>query len=91
MDNSRSQLVLKDCYFEDGNSFQAINFGPHNPNSLFLVSNNSFGVNPQWDSKFQSTDPTNVIVKQWNNEIRNTTNIPTRTADNDTSNVINLS
>ena len=91
MDNSRSQLVLKDCYFEDGNSFQAINFGPHNPNSLFLVSNNSFGVNPQWDSKFQSTDPTNVIVKHWNNEIRNTTNIPTRTADNDTSNVINLS
>ena len=91
MDNSRSQLVLKDCYFEDGNSFQAINFGPHNPNSLFLVSNNSFGVNPQWDSKFQSTDPTNVIVKHWNNEIRNTTNIPTRTADSDTSNVINLS
>ena len=74
--DSRSILVLKDNYFAGKNSrFQTISCGKQNQNSLFLVSNNSFGSsNPISYDKLNENDETNITVRAWNNEIRKSAN-----------------
>ena len=68
--NSRSTLILKDNYFAENNGFQAISTGNNPDNSLFMISGNSFGHEIIQD-KLNADDTTNIIVKAWNNEVRN--------------------
>lgn len=71
--NSKSKIVIKDCYFEGSNSIRFSWYGSSTLISEMYASNNSIGrailVRAETDTSASSIE--NVKLYQWNNELRN--------------------
>ena len=69
-DNSKSKIIIKDCYFHNG-TIRAGYYGSSTEISQIFINNNSMKHEPYIEQETEDFNVENIKILKWNNEIRN--------------------
>lgn len=74
--NSKSNINVRDCYFDDYGTFRITHYGSSTDISQAIICNCSLGLAPYIEHEGGASDPENMSLLAYMNEIRNS-EVPT--------------